>query len=95
MCARAGALLLMVFAAVNLVVTLYFQASVSAQRNAYASGVLVLMSSAAVVAVLGKSRAACAGTEKGSSLASPRFAILAPAGGVWDLFHPGGALFWC
>jgi len=34
------------------VVTVYFQASVSAQRNAYASGVLVLMSSAAVVTVL-------------------------------------------
>ena len=46
----------MVFATVNLIVTLYFQASVSAQRNAYASGVLVLMSSAAVAAFLDKRR---------------------------------------
>src|SRR5205823_1882821 len=50
--AERWGLLLIVFAAVNLVVTVYFQASVSAQRNAYASGVLVLMSSAAVVTVL-------------------------------------------
>ncbi len=46
--------MLMVFAAVNLIVTIYFQASVSAQRNAYASGVLVLMSSAAVATLLDK-----------------------------------------
>jgi hypothetical protein len=54
--AHRWGLMLMVFAAVNLVVTLYFQASVSAQRNAYASGVLVLMSSAAIVTVLDHKR---------------------------------------
>ena len=46
--------LLVLFATVNLLVTLYFEASVSAQRNAYASGVLVLMSCACVVSVLDK-----------------------------------------
>jgi hypothetical protein len=35
---------------VNVLVTVYFQASVAAQRNAYASAVLVLMSCACVVA---------------------------------------------
>jgi hypothetical protein len=50
-------LILMVFAAVNLLVTLYFQASVSAQRNAYASGVLVLMSCAGIVTVLDRRKA--------------------------------------
>jgi hypothetical protein len=54
--AQRWGVLLMVFAGINLVVTLYFQASVSAQRNAYASGVLVLMSGAAVVVVLEKKR---------------------------------------
>ena len=53
--------ILMVFAAVNLLVTLYFQASVSAQRNAYASGVLVLMSCAGVVTVLDRAVRATAG----------------------------------
>lgn len=45
-------LLLVLFAAVNLAVTLYFQASVDAQRNAYASGVLVLISCACLVTYL-------------------------------------------
>ena len=54
--AQRWGVLLMVFAGINLLVTLYFKASVSAQRNAYASGVLVLMSGAAVVAVLEKRR---------------------------------------
>ena len=54
--AHRWGLILIVFASVNLLVTLYFQASVSAQRNAYASGVLVLMSSAAVATVLDKRR---------------------------------------
>jgi len=43
--------LLMLFALVNLLVTLYFRAEVSDQRGAYATGVLVLMSSAALVTV--------------------------------------------
>jgi hypothetical protein len=47
---------LILFGAINMVVTLYFQASVTAQRNAYASGVLVLMSCACVVTVLDKKR---------------------------------------
>jgi hypothetical protein len=44
--------LLMLFALVNLLVTLYFRADVSAQRGAYATGVLVLMSCAAIVTFL-------------------------------------------
>ena len=52
---RWGALLVL-FAGVNLAVTLYFQASVDAQRNAYASGVLVLISCACVVTYLEKRR---------------------------------------
>jgi hypothetical protein len=43
--------LLMLFALVNLLVTLYFRAEVSDQRGAYATGVLVLMSSAALLTV--------------------------------------------
>lgn len=41
--------LLMLFGGVNLAVTLYFRANVDDQRGAYATGVLVLMSSACVV----------------------------------------------
>jgi hypothetical protein len=52
---RWGALLVL-FAGVNLAVTLYFQASVDAQRNAYASGVLVLISCACWVTYLEKRR---------------------------------------
>jgi hypothetical protein len=52
--AHRWGVLLILFGAINTIVTLYFQASVAAQRNAYASGVLVLMSSAAVVTVLDK-----------------------------------------
>jgi hypothetical protein len=47
--------LLMLFALVNLLVTLYFRADVSAQRGAYATGVLVLMSCAAAVTFLAHS----------------------------------------
>jgi hypothetical protein len=43
--------LLMLFALINLAVTVYFRAEVSNQRGAYATGVLVLMSSAAVMTV--------------------------------------------
>ncbi|MBI3412023.1 MAG: amino acid transporter [Planctomycetes bacterium] len=52
--AHRWGVLLMLFALINLIVTLYFKASVDAQRNAYASGVLVLMSCACVVTVLDK-----------------------------------------
>jgi hypothetical protein len=38
--------LLMIFAAINVVVTVHFQASVEQQRNAYATGVLVLIAGA-------------------------------------------------
>lgn len=48
--------LLMVFAGVNLTVTLYFRASVEAQRNAYACGVLVLITCAALAAWLEQRR---------------------------------------
>lgn len=48
--AHSWGVLLGVFALVNLAVTLYFRASVEAQRAAYATGVLALVSSAAVMA---------------------------------------------
>ncbi len=54
--ANRWGVLLILFALINLAVTLYFQASVNAQRDAYASGVLVLMSCACVVTVLDKKR---------------------------------------
>jgi hypothetical protein len=41
-------ILLIVFALINVVVTVHFQASVDRQRNAYATGVLVLLVSASV-----------------------------------------------
>jgi hypothetical protein len=47
-------LMIGVFALLNLIVTLYFRASVSDQRGAYATGVLVLMSCASLVVVLDK-----------------------------------------
>ncbi len=49
-------LLLVLFAAINLLVTVWFKADVEDQRGAYATGVLVLMSCAAVVTVLNKRR---------------------------------------
>jgi hypothetical protein len=51
--ARWG-VLLMLFALINLAVTLYFRAAVEDQRGAYATGVLVVMSSACVVTVLSR-----------------------------------------
>src|SRR5262249_18361862 len=54
--AHKGGVLLGLFALVNLAVTIYFQASVHAQRGAYATGVMVLMSSAAVVTYLSERR---------------------------------------
>jgi len=50
--AHKWGVLLGLFALVNLAVTIYFQASVHAQRGAYATGVMVLMSSAAAVTFL-------------------------------------------
>jgi hypothetical protein len=47
-------ILLAVFAIINLVITLVFEANVEHQRGAYATGVLVLISSAAVVTALDK-----------------------------------------
>jgi hypothetical protein len=46
------------FALINLLVTLYFRASVLAQRGAYATGVLALILSAAIVTYLDHRRAA-------------------------------------
>lgn len=48
--------LLMAFAAINLLVTLYFKASVDAQRGAYTTSVLVLMTAAALVVVADRRR---------------------------------------
>jgi hypothetical protein len=46
--------LLMLFGLVNLAVTLYFRANVDDQRGAYATGVLVLISSASAVTVVSR-----------------------------------------
>ena len=54
--------LLVLFALVNLAVTVWFQASVSAQRGAYATGVLVLITSACLVSYLDQKRAKETGT---------------------------------
>jgi hypothetical protein len=51
--ARWG-VLLMAFALINLLVTLYFKASVEQQRGAYATGVLVVMTTACLVTVLSR-----------------------------------------
>jgi hypothetical protein len=51
--ARWG-VMLMLFAVVNLAVTLYFRADVNDQRGAYATGVLVLISSAAIVTTVSR-----------------------------------------
>jgi hypothetical protein len=48
--------ILYIFNGINLVVTVIFRASVTAQRGAYATSVLVLVSSATVAAVLGSWR---------------------------------------
>jgi hypothetical protein len=50
--AHRWGVLLGLFALVNLAVTLYFRASVHDQRGAYATGVMVLMTSAALVTYL-------------------------------------------
>jgi hypothetical protein len=54
--ARWG-VMLAIFALVNLAVTLYFRADVEDQRGAYATGVLVLMSSASIVTALDRREA--------------------------------------
>jgi hypothetical protein len=50
--ARASRPLVLVFVAISFLVTLIFQASVDAQAGAYATGVLVLMSSAAIAVTI-------------------------------------------
>jgi hypothetical protein len=54
--ARVTHLMVLLFTAVNLLVTWIFNADVSAQGGAYATGVLVLMSSACVATVIDKFR---------------------------------------
>lgn len=54
---RAIRPLVLLFTAINLFVTWVFNASVSAQGGAYATGVLVLMSSACTATVIGRYRA--------------------------------------
>jgi hypothetical protein len=50
--ARANRPLVLIFTIINVVVTLWFQADVEAQGGAYATGVLVLMSSAAAAVTI-------------------------------------------
>src|SRR5262245_4799585 len=71
---RWGVMLLL-FAAINLVVTLVFHASVNAQRGAYATGVLVLITCACVVTLLDK-RAARARKRRGEP--GPRGGLVRP-----------------
>ena len=47
---------MVLFTVINLVVTLIFRADVEAQGGAYATGVLVLISSACVATVIGRWR---------------------------------------
>src|SRR5439155_21473485 len=55
--ARAVRPLVLLFTAINLLVTWIFKADVSAQGGAYATGVLVLMTSACLATVIEKFRA--------------------------------------
>jgi hypothetical protein len=57
--------LLMAFAGINMLVTVYFQADVGDQRGAYATGVLVLIACAAVATVFDKRREHDAAENKG------------------------------
>ncbi|MBI2807000.1 MAG: amino acid transporter [Planctomycetes bacterium] len=59
--AQRWGVMLILFAGVNVLITVMFQADVEDQRGAYATGVLVLMASAAVVTLIQKRR------ERGSS----------------------------
>lgn len=57
-------LMLIAFAVINLLITVAFQARVDDQRGAYATGVLVLISSAGVVSALDKRKTLHAGEHK-------------------------------
>lgn len=61
-------LMLIVFAAINLTVTVLFKAEVEDQRGAYATGVLVLLACASVVTVFDKRRAREKGETPGGFL---------------------------
>lgn len=76
-------LLLIVFAAINLIVTLWFRASVSAQRGAYATGVLVLITCACVVTLLDKRRLR---DRQGAGNAGPRSGLVRPYYVITALF---------
>lgn len=60
--------LLILFAGINMAVTVYFKADVEDQRGAYATGVLVLITGAAVATVVDKRREYQKDTESGWSV---------------------------
>jgi hypothetical protein len=57
--------MLILFAGINLLVTVWFKANVEDQRGAYATGVLVLIACAALVTVFDKRRAHMQAADKG------------------------------
>ena len=63
--AQRWGVLLMLFAGINTLITVYFKANVEDQRGAYATGVLVLLASAGFVTVLDKKRDHAKSANKG------------------------------
>ena len=63
--AERWGVVLLLFAAINLLVTVWFEAKVEDQRGAYATGVLVMIACAAVVTVIDKRQALARSVDRG------------------------------